>query len=232
MTPTQLHLNVIAHWLMPVTRVNDVPWEPNVLRPSVSGSLAEGITKLVYMGSTYGNLPWMIMGKCRFNERWLRDDNYKLWLKCVDEWTAGCKLCGTSFELSNMGEQAIKSHARGTKHSTLISKHDQNMDLTVFLKPGPSNTGTTKGISTADSKTTSRPSAKFAKATSPAPVNTSHVIAKSLSSSISTNQTLEAEIIWCLKLNQSHWSYNSSDTTGIKVCAIFFPVLFIALGLD
>ena len=31
---------------------------------------------------------------------------------------------------------------------------------------------------------------------------------------INTNQTLEAEVTWCLKLTQSHYSFKSSESAG------------------
>ena len=49
-------------------------------------------------------------------------DQHKAWLTSVpeDNTKAKCKLCAKTFSLSNMGEQASKSHGAGKKHITVV----------------------------------------------------------------------------------------------------------------
>ena len=53
-------------------------------------------------------------GKCKFNNDWL-GIKYKAWLCCVlgKRQKANCKICHKTFDIGNMGESAIGSHANG-----------------------------------------------------------------------------------------------------------------------
>ena len=60
------------------------------------------------------------MGKCIFNENWLRKDRYKHWLRRdSNNYKARCRLCSKSFDIGNMGESALVSHLKGMKHRQL-----------------------------------------------------------------------------------------------------------------
>ena len=52
-------------------------------------------------------------GKCKFNNDWLGIDKYKAWLCCVpgNRHKASCKICHKTFDIVNIGESAIGSHA-------------------------------------------------------------------------------------------------------------------------
>ena len=64
--------------------------------------------------------------KTFFNEKWLstdHDEKFFLWLLPAEKNTQGrCKRCKTTFELSNMGIHALRSHASGKKHKDLTEK--------------------------------------------------------------------------------------------------------------
>ena len=65
------------------------------------------------------------MSHCaRFNSDWMSKDQYKAWLTSVpeDNTKAKCKLCAKTFSLSKTGEQALKSHAAGKKHITVVTQ--------------------------------------------------------------------------------------------------------------
>ena len=57
----------------------------------------------------------MTLEKTYFQEDWLQHPDYKDWLApdTHENTKAHCKGCCKSFELSNMGIQAVKSHAAG-----------------------------------------------------------------------------------------------------------------------
>ena len=59
-------------------------------------------------------------GKCRFNNAWLRNEKYMSWVSSdKDPGRAKCRLCGDkTFDISNMGEAALTSHAKGAKHQS------------------------------------------------------------------------------------------------------------------
>ena len=54
-------------------------------------------------------------------------DQYKAWLTLVAE------LCSKSFSLSNIGEQALKSHAAGKKHITVVNQTQKTDSVTDFF---------------------------------------------------------------------------------------------------
>ncbi|XP_047146037.1 uncharacterized protein LOC124818961 [Hydra vulgaris] len=62
----------------------------------------------------------MTSEKTYFQEDWLQQDIYKDWLvpNAHAKTKAHYKKCKKSFELSNMGIQAVKSHAAGEKHQS------------------------------------------------------------------------------------------------------------------
>ena len=56
-------------------------------------------------------------GKCSFSDGWLKNSSYKLWLeRDMDKFEAKCKICSKAFDVSNMGESALKSCEKGEKH--------------------------------------------------------------------------------------------------------------------
>lgn len=66
-------------------------------------------------------------GKCLFSDRWLENSSYKLWLeRDADKFKAKCRVCMKAFDVSNMGESALKSHEKGKKHIHLIEKQQRN----------------------------------------------------------------------------------------------------------
>ena len=58
--------------------------------------------------------------KTFFQESWLSNEEFKSWLVLTEnKQQARCKRCKKTFELSNMGVQALKSHADGKNHKEL-----------------------------------------------------------------------------------------------------------------
>ena len=51
-----------------------------------------------------------------FRNDWLSNPEFKNWLKCKDSKAAFCVKCNKSIELSNMGEQDLRSHMEPEKH--------------------------------------------------------------------------------------------------------------------
>jgi hypothetical protein len=69
----------------------------------------------------------MPSNKCIFNERWLTATEYGDWLeRGNDNTTAKCAVCAKSFDISNMGEPALRSHAKGSKDQQLMKIKNAN----------------------------------------------------------------------------------------------------------
>ncbi|XDV39420.1 hypothetical protein PO909_008670 [Leuciscus waleckii] len=81
-------------------------------------------------------------GKCRFNNVWLHLETYKTWLEKVqDPRKARCGLCSKIIDISNMGESALASHAKGAKHQAVVAAREgSSMTITSFFSPPSTST--------------------------------------------------------------------------------------------
>ncbi|XP_019127348.1 uncharacterized protein LOC109141461 [Larimichthys crocea] len=137
-------------------------------------------------------------GKCSFNSAWLSKESYQQWLaRDGDQGRARCKFCMKSFDVSNMGEAALVSHLKGKKHQVLASATNR-LAITDFMT----------------TVTTERPSTSS--------VVLSAATKQSTISSDSKNEVLKAEILWALKVMNSHYSFKSSEDTS-KLFGAMFP---------
>lgn len=136
-------------------------------------------------------------GKCSFSDIWLVKDKYQLWLtKDTDPRRAKCKLCCKTFDISNMGEAALASHMKGKKHEAAAAVASSAIPIREFM-----NADATKTSSDATAVSTAK---------------------KQTSLDVSTkNEVLKAEILWALKIMNSHYSFKSSEDTSRLFVAMF-----------
>ncbi|KAL3042124.1 hypothetical protein OYC64_020135 [Pagothenia borchgrevinki] len=135
-------------------------------------------------------------GKCSFNNVWLLKDKYQLWLsKDTDPRRAKCKLCFKIIDISNMGEAALASHMKGTKHQTAAAVASSAMSISTFMNVDAANTpSNATSVSTATKQTTLNVPSK--------------------------HEVIKAEILWIYM--DSHYSYKSSEDTS-RLFAAMFP---------
>ncbi len=145
-------------------------------------------------------------GKCIFNERWLKHPEYVSWLECgTDKYSAKCNICLKIFDISNMGEPAIRSHGKGSKHKQLLEQKKAAGGCTIrdfFSGSSKANEG--QGSTAAPTPTQPKPS------TAP------------LTSFVSRNDCLTSEVLWTLKVVNSHNSFNSCTDVS-SLFAQMFP---------
>ncbi|GBO35079.1 hypothetical protein AVEN_94183-1 [Araneus ventricosus] len=144
-------------------------------------------------------------GKCVFNSLWTFKSEYTEWLKPgKDKSKARCLWCSKEFDISNMGESAVKAHMKGFKHNSY--KNAQNATSAgideFFSKPNLSETTNTNSPSTSNTMTVADSVAK-------------------------SKDVLDAEILWCMKVVTSHYSYKSTNDIG-KIFSMMFPDSAIA----
>ena len=73
------------------------------------------------------------MGKCYFNNAWLHNQNYRHWLSASkSNRRAMCRWCKKEFDVGNMGEAAIKSHATSKKHILLQTLEQSDSKRTIM----------------------------------------------------------------------------------------------------
>ncbi|KAI8785042.1 Serine/threonine-protein kinase SMG1 [Biomphalaria glabrata] len=70
-----------------------------------------------------------------FNLAWLKDERFEFWLgKSSMPTKAFCKICAKSFDISNMGERALTSHMKSSKHQHNVKVGSQCLLLTSVFK--------------------------------------------------------------------------------------------------
>ena len=120
-----------------------------------------------------------------FQEEWLTNKKYKLWVaKTSSEISAKCILCVKEIDITKMGGSTLDSHATSKKHEQRVKERLQRLD-TFF-----------KRTSSEISKEPSESQASSSKSTS-------------VDQLLINDNTLNAEILWTLKVVMSHFSFRS-----------------------
>ena len=130
--------------------------------------------------------------KSSFQEIWLNNEKYSLWLqKDEDTRLARCKVCSKSFSVAAKGIKALDAHANGAKHKDCLPKKDS---IVSFIQ-----------------KESVQPEPQ--EATSSKQCNISDMLQKEV--------VLKAELIWCLDVVQSKYSFRSSDSKSAQFACMF-----------
>ena len=130
--------------------------------------------------------------KSSFQEIWLNNEKYSLWLqKDEDTSLQRCKVCWKSFSVAAMDIKAFDAHANGAKHKDCLPKKDS---IVSFIQ-----------------KESVQPEPQ--KATSSKQCNISDMLQKEV--------VLKAELIWCLDVVQSKYSFWSSDNKSTQFASMF-----------
>ena len=132
--------------------------------------------------------------KTNFQDIWLENEDFKLWLKKVENnpHMARCKVCAKDISIATHGITALITHAKGSKHQERLPK----MDPRSFF-----------GEKSSESSSSKRADPKPKQST----------IACSANKSLITN----AEIIWALDVVMSKYSFNSSSNKSETFSAMF-----------
>ena len=127
-----------------------------------------------------------------FQDCWLVDDRFKDWISETQSRTeARCKLCKKTITLSNMGVQALKSHADGKKHK------EHCMKVSVFLRKETKPTTESESALPSTSKQ------------------------QTMERSVSKAQSTSAEIRWTLQTALKGFSNNSANKITALFKAMF-----------
>lgn len=153
-----------------------------------------------------------------FSKDWLADPIFKDWIvKAPDKTEARCRLCSKNFKLSNMGRQALVSHANGKTHKIHF---DRKQMFFKISKPS------VQSVLQEDKESSSIPENNSSSVASPKIVDS-----PKLDMLLNNSQKQRAEIIWALKVVCSSFSNNScSDISQIFKC--MFPDSAIAKSFE
>lgn len=162
--------------------------------------------------------------QCLFNKAWLDpkiSPEFYEWLNDVadDQGSAYCKVCCKSFKLSNMGKQALVSHAKGPKHVKNFELRKMQPNISFFAKKVKSDeTSTATNVS--DNMNTTQNTK-----TVPDPPKTEEI----KTFTYKDDDVTTAEILWALEIVFNKMSLNSSDRTTTAMKRMF-PDSKIALN--
>ncbi|XP_059415170.1 uncharacterized protein LOC132149789 [Carassius carassius] len=150
------------------------------------------------------------MGKCKFQLKWLENENFKTWLQPVsgknDE--GFCGVCRKAFKLGTMGIGAVKSHMQGDGHKSAVRAKQQTTMSSYF---GVTDKSTSNNVTTTtDAVTTVCGAANITTAKS-----------SDIRSTFGSNATLQAEVLWCLNTAVHHHSYASNEGVSELFQAMF-----------
>ena len=168
-------------------------------------------------------------GKCTFSENWTSHVAYKDWIlrDSSSQHKARCRLCQKSFDCSNMGESALKSHMGGRKHKELAALiAERSAPITQFMssnaasssssdKPGPL---TSRGVD-------SSPSVRDASAETPS--SSASLKETLVSSYVAKEETLKAEFVGlCIRSkNTIPFTQTKGLTKFSKTCLVTVQLL-------
>ena len=151
------------------------------------------------------------MGKCIFNDGWLCHKDFKDWVRRdSDKNKAYCYLCKKQIELGKMGEGALSSHQKSRKHAALVKANKPAVPIDSFLatnktadeKMAIGNSNSVDCATVSISSKTSRPTS-------------------TITSMCTKTDVLKAEVIWTLKVVNSHYSFKSCEGNSALFAAMF-----------
>ena len=128
---------------------------------------------------------------CSFQDELLSDDRFRAWVgKTGNKKEACCVVSKRNIDISAMGSSALHSHVSGKKYKELMTAHSTCGSINLFFNK-PCSSGTTK----AQHKT------------------------GTVNEMLTKNDVTNAEIMWCLKVVDGHFSCNScSDLANLFQC--------------
>ena len=135
-----------------------------------------------------------------FNSAWLQEELFKPWLGTVekDNHKARCIVCSLTFELSNIGKQALISHSKGKKHVKKMKyaskTKQQQQQLKSFFVPKSKGTQSTDTTQTEDLKVADPPTG----------IALARTTSATLTRCISRDDVLNAEVLWAIKTVMSY----------------------------
>ena len=153
---------------------------------------------------------------CLVNPAWLKHNSYRYWLeqdKLKPSSVACSKLCLTSFDIRNMGESALKSHMKGTKHVNFSNKqpHVYRLKMTLNYWFVLSKRSRIRNLRIQKLHVV-HDSAGHSKHIQP----TVTTAATQRSVTITTKaDVLLTELLWALKVCSAHYSHSSCESSDL-----------------
>ena len=165
-------------------------------------------------------------GKSVFSDLWLDKKEFADWLMHDDnKYSAACKVCKKTFDISNMGETAVKSHAKGVKHIALLQQRHQSCrtsNSSYFSKSTKSIKHTITSAESANNEKTSESDSACSSALAPSSIASEIHPWPAPGQFFTRSDVLKAEVIWTLKVVTSHFSFSSCQDIQ-NTFSLMFP---------
>ena len=137
-----------------------------------------------------------------FKTEWLSNPEYKGWLRKNSMTEAMCTYCFNHvFSIANMGESAIKSHAKGIRHKLRCPKAS-------MLTPKGSIVDSPSSSTCSLSSETNSPVATAVSPTTIVPANSTTNTQRLIVDSLVKDNVLLAEMRWCLHVVMEKHSFH------------------------
>ena len=162
----------------------------------------------------------MAIRKTKFSDLWLDsrwNPEFVGWLSKGPESTqAFCKICKKTFDLSNMGRQAVVSHSKGKTHLNLMKTQETQPSLKTFFSTSTPKCSEPKNSEseTRDEVMPSTSRQNIEVSNLPSEVSSSKPNQQSVTSFCIRDDTTRAEILWALKVVNSKISLNTCSDIG------------------
>lgn len=139
-----------------------------------------------------------------FQEDWLSDAAYSGWIKKIPHQPskAYCSVCHTTVDIETGGKAALDSHNNGKKHGKNYEAKLKSPIAKAFRSDSSSSEGQASSSSSPASSTVSSSSSS----TSCSGSDHSSKLPFDV-----TGEAMDAEILWCLHMVETHQSYRSCD---------------------
>lgn len=148
----------------------------------------------------------------RFKVDWVDDPEFNDWLEELpsDIHRAKCSVCKTTFSLSNMGRQAVRSHAKGAQHQNRIRAAQRSLSLKCFITPVCPITSVNEAAVPTDLNNFDEVAVR------------SSVTPRGLKSFLLKEDVTKCEILWCLHTVITHKSLRMSEK-DVELFELIFP---------
>lgn len=175
------------------------------------------------------------MPGCTFQDSWLIDPQFSSWIaKGKTPNTAICKVCNNKpIDLTSMGRTAVISHMKGKKHTEKLNFRANPSKLTMFFASQPEVKATASpppplpSSEQALQATSSFSVVPHSQLNDNSNSKPSQVASTSLNSFVSREDTLRAEIWWCLNTVDKNHSFSSNNDISF-ILQQMFPTSTVA----
>lgn len=158
-------------------------------------------------------------GECSYQEAWNADSKFKDWISKESDKYAKCRICQKSISIENMGESALTSHMRGTKHREKFESRSKSARTSILSFFGTKSTSTCSSSSSRETTETSTTEPTVSSPTTSETHSNAQFVEREACAS---TDVTKAEVLWALH-NVNNNNSLRSNTHIDKLFQAMFP---------